>query len=139
MNIKQKVYFVISACRNINPREDAVATDELNDILAARGDNYAKTTGRYEGREEECFLVEAPSHFHGEYSSRALSLAAMLELAQAFDQYYIAEIDAQNELLYFHSVADGSEKYIGRLRQVDEEPAGDYTKVGDSYLTLYDS
>ena len=53
MNIKQKVYFVISACRNIDPREDAVATDELNDILAARGDNYAKTTG--------CLLYTSPS------------------------------------------------------------------------------
>ena len=139
MNIGTKTYFVITACKGNNPKADAIYTNELEDILKERGENFTKAEGKYKGKSEEVFLVEAPSHIQSEYSSRELTKSALMELANTFEQESIAEIDVNNNLLYLHYTATGKSECLGRIRVADKEPTGDYTRLGLNYLTLYDS
>ena len=138
-HLTNKVYFILSACKGNNPKADAVYTEELADILNERGDNYRRVSGRYKGTIEESFLVESPSAEGSQYTSRELAKATLLELASVFEQESIAEIDANNSLLYLHYTKDGRQECLGKVRVTSDEPSGDHTKVGDKYFTLYDS
>jgi len=135
-NLSSNSYFIISACKGINPREDFVATNELEDILIDRGDVYGKVEERFNGVEEEGFLVQTPIHSGGEYSTRDLAKSTLIELASVFGQECIAELDVNNNLLYLHYTEDGRQEYLGAVKKVSSKPAGDYTKIGDEYIVL---
>lgn len=139
MNIGNQTYFVITAAKGTNPKQDAVHNDELRSILEDRNEAFVETVGKYQGRTEESFLVVAPTHIRGPYISKDLTKSVLLQLAATFKQDCIAELDENNKLIYLHYTADGRQECLGKFRIVDDEPQGDYTKVGDKYVTLYDA
>ena len=98
---------------------------------------FKQVSGRYKGKEEESFMVQAPAHIQGTYESRELTKAALMELASVFGQECIAELDVNNDLMYLHYLAEGKpSECLGKVVTNNHEPLTDYTKVGDKYLTV---
>jgi hypothetical protein len=129
-HLSNNTLFVISAFKGNNLKADVVYTEELNDILKDRNDTYVRSEGKWDGKEEEVFIISAPSGVGND-----VVRSALLELAECFNQECIAEIDSNNALLYLHYL-NGKTECAGNFRLGSEEPAGDYTKINGLYLTL---
>lgn len=129
-HLSNNVLFVVSAFKHNNLKADVTYSNELEDILKDRNDKYIRSEGKWQGKEEEVFIISAPSGVGND-----VVRSALLELAECFNQECIAEIDSNNSLLYLHYL-DGNTECAGNFRLGSDEPVGDYTKINGLYLTL---
>lgn len=129
-NLSNNVLFVISAFKGNNPMADSVYTNELEDILKDKGDTYIRSEGKWNGKEEEVFILTSPAGV-----GHDIVKATLLELADVFNQECIAEIDSNNSGLYLH-YTNGETQYAGKFTLSENKPTEDYTLINGLYLSL---
>ena len=129
-HLSNNTLFVISAFKGNNLKADVVYSNELEEILKDKGDTYVRSEGKWEGKEEEVFILSAPAGVGND-----IVKATLLELADCFNQECIAEIDSNNSGLYLH-YTNGETQYAGKFHLRAEKPSGDYTLINGLYLEL---